>query len=120
MNSSVHAHHEAMAPGSLVILYLANPSEKYWGVLQSLTQTGVTLRALNLSTFDDWLSSVISEVEPSLGLATIFFPLFRVERMFLDEQVGQVESLGQSFERRAGRSVEEYLGLRLADDEPTN
>lgn len=113
-------HREALEPGSIVILYLANPSEKYWGVLESLTRTGVTLRALNLSSFDDWLRSVINELEPSLGLATIFFPLSRVERMFLDEQVGQVESLCQSFERRAGQSVEEYLGLRPATDEPTN
>lgn len=117
MNS---AHHEALEPGSIVILYLSNPTEKYWGVLQSLTLTGITLRALNLSSFDDWLRSVINEIEPSLGLATIFFPLSRVERMFLDEQVGQVESLTQSFERRAGRSLEEYLGLRPSDDEPTN
>lgn len=111
---------EALQPGSIVILYLANPSEKYWGVLASLTQTGVTLRALNLSSFEDWLRSVINDVEPSLGLATVFFPLFRVERMFLDEQVGQVESMAQSFERRVGKSVEEYLGLVPSAEEPAN
>ncbi|MEM7350884.1 MAG: hypothetical protein AAF657_08770 [Acidobacteriota bacterium] len=113
-------HREALQPGSIVILYLANPAEKYWGVLASLTQTGVTLRALNLSSFEDWLRSVINELEPSLGLATIFFPLARVERLFLDEQVGEVESLSQSFERRVGQSVEEVLGLRPAKEEPTN
>ena len=73
-----------------------------------------------MSSFDDWLSSVINDFEPSLGLATIFFPLSRVERMFLDEQVGQVESLAQSFERRVGKSVEAYLGLRPASEEPAN
>ncbi len=111
---------EAMEPGSIVILYLVNPSEKYWGVLESLTQPGITLRAINLSSFDDWLSSVATDLWPSLGLVTVFFPLSRVERMFLDEQVGEVESMSQSFERRVGRSVEEFLGLEPAADEPAN
>ena len=111
---------EAIEPGSIVILYLVNPSEKYWGILESLTRPGITLRAINLSSFEDWLRSVASELEPSLGLATIFFPLSRVERMFLDEQVGEVESLSQSFERRVGRSVEEVLGLKPAAEEPAN
>ncbi len=115
-----NAGREAIEPGSIVILYLVSPSEKYWGILESLTQPGVTLRAINLSSFEDWLTSVATELEPSLGLATIFFPLSRVERMFLDEQVGEVESLSQAFERRVGRSVQEYLGLGSAAEGPAN
>ncbi len=111
---------EAMAPGSIVILYLANPPEKYWGVLGSLTLSGITLQAINLSSFDDWLTSIATDLQPSLGLATVFFPMARVERMFLDEQIGEVESMSQSFERRVGQSVQEYLGLEPAADEPTN
>ncbi len=111
---------EAMAPGSIVILYLVNPTEKYWGVLESLTQPGITLRAINLSSFDDWLSSIATDLRPALGLATVFFPLSRVERMFLDEQVGEVESLSQNFERRVGKSVAEFLGLEPAADEQAN
>ena len=111
---------EAMRPGSIVILYLVNPTEKYWGVLESLTQPGITVRAINLSSFDDWLRTVATDLEPSLGLATVFFPLSRVERMFLDEQVGEVESLSQSFERQVGRSVREYLGLESGAEGPAN
>ncbi len=111
---------EAIAPGSVVILYLVHPSEKYWGILESLTQTGITVRAINLSSFDDWQRTIVHDPEPTLGLATIFFPLSRVERMFLDEQVGEVESLSQSFERRVGQSVAAYLGLEPAVDEPAN
>ncbi len=112
------ASDEALTPGSIVILYLVNPTEKYWGVLQSLTMTGVTLSAINLSSFDDWLSSIASDLQPSLGLTTVFFPLSRVERMFLDEPVGEVESLCQNFERRVGQSVEEYLGLEPGISKP--
>ncbi len=114
------ANGEAIAPGSVVILYLVGPTEKYWGTLESLTPTGVTVRAINLSSFDDWLRSIVNDPEPALGLATIFFPLARVERMFLDEQVGEVESLSQGFERRVGKSVAAYLGLEPAVDGPAN
>ncbi len=105
---------EALKPGSIVILYLVNPAEKYWGILESLTRTGITVRAINLSSFDDWLRSITADIEPSLGLVTVFFPLSRVERMFLDEQVGEVESLSQNFERRVGRPVREFLNLEPA------
>jgi hypothetical protein len=41
----------------------------------------------------------------------MFLPLFRVERMFRDEAVGEVESYAERFHRRVGRGVREYLGL---------
>ncbi len=98
-----------MKTGSIVIIYLHSPAEKYWGVLESLAVHGVTLRCLNVASFDDWAGSITREASPSLGLATIFFPMSRVERIFLDERVGEVESMGESFERRVGRKVEDYL-----------
>ncbi len=101
-----------MKPGSFVVLYLVNPNEKYWGVLCAVDPPGITLKGINLSSFDDWVRAIHhGGEEPSLGLTTIFFPLHRVERMFLDETMGQVESLCQSFERRVGATVEEYLGI---------
>ena len=98
-----------MEPGSVVIVHLTHPTEKYWGVLEALAVHGVTLRCLNVESFDDWTRAIAYESTPSLGLATIFFPMTRVERMFLDERVGEVESLGELFERRVGRSLEGYL-----------
>ena len=41
----------------------------------------------------------------------MFVPLFRVERIFLDERVGEVESYRQRFEQRVGVAVERYLGI---------
>jgi hypothetical protein len=41
----------------------------------------------------------------------MFVPLFRVERLFLDEPVGEVESYRQRFQGRVGVPVERYLGL---------
>ena len=44
-----------MDPGSIVILNLVQPTEKFWGVLQRLAPEGITLRGINLSSFDDWV-----------------------------------------------------------------
>jgi hypothetical protein len=98
--------------GSLVILHLANPTEKLWGVLEGLEGVGVTFRGLSLDAFEDWVTEVARREPSSLGLATMFVPLFRIERIFLDEQVGAVESYRQRFERRVGMPVEAFLGLR--------
>jgi hypothetical protein len=53
--------------------------------------------------------------EQSLGFATMFVPLFRVERIFLDEQVGEVEGYAQRFERRVGMTLDAFLALERAD-----
>lgn len=105
-----------MRSGSIVIVHLVSPSEKFWGVLERMGPEGVTFRGINVSSFDDWMRQAASPEPPSLGLATMFVPLFRVERVFLDEQVGEVESYRQRFESRVGVSVESYLGLGGADD----
>jgi hypothetical protein len=99
-------------PGAIIIVHLINPTEKFWGVLHDLGVAGVTLRGINLSSFDDWMSQAARRVDQTLGLSTMFVPLFRVERIFLDEPVGAVESYRERFGRRVGVSVETYLGLR--------
>lgn len=109
-----------MEAGALVIVHLVNPTEKYWGVLVSLGVPGATVRGINLSTFDDWINAVAYEEEPALGLVTVFFPLHRLERIFLDEQIGQVESLAQAFERRVGISFQEYLASSSPGSSTTN
>ena len=98
-------------PGALVIVHLINPTEKFWGILQELGVAGVMLRGLNVSSFDDWMAQATRRGDQTLGLSTMFVPLFRVERIFLDEAVGEVESYRQRFQRRVGIDVERYLGV---------
>jgi hypothetical protein len=102
-------------PGSIVVVHLNNPTEKFWGVLQELAMTGVFLRGISVSSFDDWMAQAVRGKDQTLGLCAMFVPLFRVERVFLDEPVGEVESYQQRFARRVGVAVERYLGL--ADDD---
>ena len=101
-----------MKEGSIVVMHLVEPSEKYWGKLETLSAAGATIRGINLHSFEDWLRELASGEPPSLDLATIFFPLRRVERIFLDEPVGMIESMAQRFEQRAGRKLDDYLAER--------
>ena len=42
-----------LGSGSIVIVHLVNPTEKFWGVLQSLDGTGIVIRGINIASFDD-------------------------------------------------------------------
>jgi len=98
-------------PGALVIVHLVNPTEKFWGILQDLGVAGLMLRGINLSSFDDWMAQAAQRGDQTLGLSSMFVPLFRVERIFLDEPVGEVVSYRERFQRRVGLPVERYLGI---------
>lgn len=102
----------AFEAGDLVLLHLINPSEKFWGLLVELGVAGVTLRGIGVSSFEDWMAQAArQDGDQSLGLTTMFLPLFRVERMFRDEAVGEVASYAERFQTRVGLTVFEYLGL---------
>lgn len=106
-----------IGPGSIVVAYLRDPREKIWGVLRSMEGPGFVLQGLPLSSFDDWTRAVLAQSDqPSIGLSTLFYPLHRLEKILLDEDVGGVPSLQAQFLHRVGTSVQEHLGL----EEPTD
>ncbi len=94
--------------GACVMLVLHSPREKCWGVLDEISAAGVFLRGLDLNAFEDWTRAVAHD-EPFIGLTDLFFPMWRVERVTLDESAGEVPSLAEQFARRTGRSVQELL-----------
>ncbi|HEY2323320.1 MAG TPA: hypothetical protein VGJ82_10715 [Thermoanaerobaculia bacterium] len=102
---------EGFEPRSLVIVNLVNPKEKFFGVLGSLSAAGITIRAVNLDSFEDWIRQLAGDEAPDLDLMTMFFPLFRVERVFLDEPTGAIRSYAQRFEDVVGQPILEYLGV---------
>lgn len=102
---------------SIVIVHLVNPTEKFWGVLEDLDASGLVMRGLSVTSFDDWMFQVARQEHQTLGLSTMFVPLFRVERIFLDEQIGEVESYRQRFENQVGEPVGRYVGIVEADPE---
>jgi len=101
--------------GTPILVVLHSPREKCWGILDEITSAGVFLRGLDLNAFDDWISAVVHN-EPFIGLATLFFPLWRVERISRDEPSGGLLSLAQQAEQRTGRTLEDLL----RDDEPAS
>jgi hypothetical protein len=96
--------------GHLVLVHLVAPREKFWGVLLETTPAGVTVRGIALDLFEGWMHEVAKGKSPSSNPATVFFPLHRVERIFADETVGEVESYAERFIGVVGRSVRDYLG----------
>ena len=52
------------------------------------------------------------DAEPEvITLATVFYPMHRVERVAQDERAGEYPSLAERFEERIGISLIEYLRI---------
>ena len=102
---------EGFEPSALVLVNLVNPKEKFFGVLRALSPAGATMRAVNLDSFDDWVRQIARGDEPSIEMVTMFVPLFRVERIFLDEPSGAIKSYSQRFEDVVGMRIAQYLGI---------
>jgi len=108
-----------LAEQSPVVLYLREPKEKIWGLLLSLSPTGVVVRGLDLPAFDDWMRQEARSEAPLLGLLTLFYPLHRVERIERDETVGPLLSYADRFRAEVGRTVFEALGLSPLPGNPS-
>ena len=96
---------------SIVVVSLHSPKERIWGELLELNASGVTLRGMDLNSFDDFVRQVLDPEGDPMGLPTLFFPMARVERIALDESRGSIPSLAEMFERKVGRSLLDYLAL---------
>jgi hypothetical protein len=99
-----------ITPGSPVVAYLHSPREKLWGVLGGVDLAGVYLRAIDLNTFDDWIRA-IARGERNIALTRMFLPMWRLERLILDESVDDIPSMADRFLSRVGMTVEQYLEL---------
>jgi hypothetical protein len=96
---------------NIVIVSLISPKEKMWGQILSLEPEGVTLRGIDLASFDDFIRQVVQQEENAVGLNTVFFPMHRVERIMVDEPSGSIPSLSQRFHAKVGLTIQEYLGI---------
>jgi hypothetical protein len=98
-----------MLPHSIVVISLHSPKEKLWGELVDISNAGVTLRGIDLSSFDDFVSQILHPEGDRMGLPTLFFPMLRIERIALDEARGSIPSLAEVFAKKVGRSLPDYL-----------
>ena len=104
---------EGFEPQSLVIVNLVNPKEKFFGVLRALSPAGVTVRAINLDSFEDWVHQIARAEEQEIVMITMFVPLFRVERIFLDEPAGAIQSYAPRFQQVTGQDISDYLATSV-------
>jgi hypothetical protein len=115
-STSFYQEHRATVPfqpGALVIATLSNPREKFWGAILHLSPEGISLRGVDLVSFEDLVAQVKAGEPFTSGV--VFFPMHRVERMELDLPEGSILSLGQRFAEKTGQDpgpilVAEYLG----------
>ena len=98
-----------MEPHSIVVLSLHSPKERLWGELLDISTAGVTLRGIDLASFDDFIRQILHPEGDRIGLPTLFFPMMRIERIALDEPRGSIPSLAETFQKKVGRSLVEYL-----------
>jgi hypothetical protein len=98
-----------MEPHSIVVVSLHSPKERIWGELTAISTAGVTLRGIDLDSFDDFIRQVMHPEGERVGLPTLFFPMQRIERIALDEARGSIPSLAERFASKVGHSLADYL-----------
>ena len=95
--------------GSFVLVTLASPREKFWGALLDISAAGVSLRGVDLNSFEEVAHQLRSGDITSA--ATIFFPMHRVERVELDTASGELPSLAERFRALSGQDAGTFLGV---------
>ena len=90
--------------GDSVILILHTPREKLLGILDEISPAGVSVRAIDLSYFDDWCAA-IANGEQFLPMSDYFIPMWRVERLTRDSGSDSAPSMSDLFEQRTGHRM---------------
>ena len=103
-------------PGTMVVVTLGNPREKFWGAILALAPEGLSLRGIELASFED-LVAMVKEGEP-FSPGVVFFPMHRLERMELDLPDGSLPSLSQRFSAKTGSDPAALLTADYLDPAP--
>ena len=88
-------------PGAIVIVTLNSPREKFWGAILDLSSTGLSVRGVDLASFDDLVS--MTKAGDSFTSGVVFFPMHRVERIEFDLPESNILSLSQRFAEQTGQ-----------------
>jgi hypothetical protein len=93
--------------GTLVLVTLNGPREKFWGMVLALDGAGVTLRGLDLHSLDDFVH-LVKTGEPATA-SVVFFPMHRVERIERDDRSGEIPSLAEQFASKTGQDIHKFF-----------
>lgn len=93
--------------GTIVLVTLNNPREKFWGAVVELAPAGLTIRGLDLDCFEDSAAQV--QTGEAIGPSLVFYPMQRVERIELDASAPGIPSLAERFASKTGIAAEQFL-----------
>ncbi len=100
-------------PGSMVVVTLCNPRDKFWGMILASAPEGLSLSGIELASFEDLV--VMVKGGEAFIRAVIFFPMHRIERIELDLPDGRLPSLSQRFSAKTGFDPTAMLGWRAVN-----
>ena len=112
MGAPASSTHDAVfGAGRVVLVTLAAPREKFWGALLGISAAGVSIRGLELNSYEDAARQLRSgeAVAPS----DVFFPMHRVERVELDSSAGDLPSLADRFRSLSGCDAITFFGVEF-------
>ena len=95
--------------GQLVVVILREPRERMWGRLLGLENSGIVLRGLDLRAWEETLALARRGEHDQVALGTRFFPMHRLETLYLDEPSSGVPSLAADFLQRTGMDPQDFL-----------
>lgn len=98
-----------MEKNSIVVLNLQNPREKILGKLIEISVSGMTLRGIDVNSFNDWLNQISNPDNMPICPTTAFYPMHRIVSCYLDEDAGSVPSFSSRFLKRTEMKIEEAL-----------
>jgi hypothetical protein len=101
-------------PGSMVVVTLGNPRDKFWGMILALAAEGLSITGIELASFED-LVVMVKDGE-SFSPAVVFFPMHRIERIELDVPDGSLPSLSQRFSAKTGLDPAAVLASRRVSE----
>ena len=102
-------------PGSMVVVTLGNPRDKFWGWTLALAPEGLSMSGIELASFED-LVVMVKDGEPFTP-AVVFFPMHRIERIELDLPDGNLPSLSQRFLAKTGLEPVAALARSIGDQQ---
>src|SRR5262245_47464040 len=98
-----------MKMDSIVIVNLQNPKARCFGRLVDITSPGVTSRGIDINAFEDWMDHITHREETGVQPTTVFFPIHRIEKIIMDEGIGAIPSLSDTFLTKVGSAGEDHL-----------
>ena len=107
--TGILTNNEALAGfGDPVVLFIA----ALFVVSEGLNASGVTVYGLDLNSFEDWTRMIVSNGR-NIGLTAMFIPMWRIERITLDQTIDDLLSLQAQFELRVGVPVQHYIDAQF-------